>query len=98
MFPRSQYLKEIIERKDNGRIKIITGLRRCGKSVLLFEIYRDHLISEGVSPAQIIDVALDDLSNARYRNPIELDKYFRERITDSSKRYYLLHENNAHNG
>ena len=90
MFPRNQYLKEIIARKDNGRVKIITGLRRCGKSVLLFEIYRDYLINEGVDSEQIIGVALDELSNAKYRNPLELDKFFRERITDSSKRYYLF--------
>lgn len=90
MLPRSQYLKEIINLKDNGRIKIITGLRRCGKSVLLFEIYRDYLISEGISPEQIIGVALDELSNAKYRNSLELDKFFREQINDSSKRYYLF--------
>ena len=90
MLPRNQYLKEIIALKDNGRVKIITGLRRCGKSVLLFEIYRDYLINEGVDSEQIIGVALDELSNAKYRNPLELDKFFRERITDSSKRYYLF--------
>ena len=90
VFPRSQYLRELIDLKDNGRVKIVTGLRRCGKSVLLFEIYRDYLISEGVQPEQIIGVALDDLSNAKYRNPMELDKFFREQITDSSKRYYLF--------
>ncbi len=90
MLPRNQYLKEIIALKDNGRVKIITGLRRCGKSVLLFELYRDYLISNGVEADQIIGLALDDLSNAKYRNPIELDKYFREKITDNSQRYYLF--------
>lgn len=90
MFPRNQYLNEIIDLKDNGRIKIITGLRRCGKSVLLFEIYRNYLISTGVQPEQIIGVALDDLKNVKYRNPLELDKFFREQITDNSKRYYLF--------
>ena len=90
MLPRTQYLKELVDLKDNGRIKIITGLRRCGKSVLLFEIYRDYLISEGVQPEQIIGVALDDISNAKYRNPMELDRFFREKITDSDKRYYLF--------
>ena len=90
MLPRRQYLKELISLKDNGRVKIITGLRRCGKSVLLFEIYRDYLISEGVKPEQIIGLALDDLSNAKYRNPLELDKFFREQIKDSGKRYYLF--------
>lgn len=90
MFPRNQYLNELIDLKDNGRVKIITGLRRCGKSVLLFEIYRNYLINEGVLPEQIIGVALDDLKNVKYRNPLELDKFFREQITDNSKRYYLF--------
>lgn len=90
MYPRSQYLKELIALKDNGRVKIITGLRRSGKSVLLFELFRDHLLGEGVKPEQIIGLALDELSNAKYRNPMELDRFFRERITDKSKRYYLF--------
>ena len=75
MYPREQYLKEIISKKDNGRIKIITGLRRSGKSVLLFQLYREWLLGEGVKEDQIIALALDILENARYRNPLELDKY-----------------------
>ena len=90
MLPRNQYLKKLIELKDNGRVKIITGLRRSGKSVLLLEIYRDYLIGEGIQPEQIISVALDDLSNARYRNPMELDDFFRKKITDDTKKYYLF--------
>ena len=69
MYPREQYLKEIISKKDNGRIKIITGLRRSGKSVLLFQLYREWLLGEGVKEDQIIALALDILENARYRNP-----------------------------
>ncbi|MBP5268714.1 MAG: ATP-binding protein [Ruminococcus sp.] len=80
----------MIDLKDNGRVKIITGLRRSGKSVLLLEIYRDYLIGEGIQPEQIISVALDDLSNARYRNPMELDDFFRKKITDDTKKYYLF--------
>lgn len=90
MLPRNQYLKKLIDLKDNGRVKIITGLRRSGKSVLLLEIYRDYLIGEGIQPEQIISVALDDLSNARYRNPMELDDFFRKKITDGTKKYYLF--------
>ncbi|SEP84732.1 hypothetical protein SAMN02910289_00667 [Lachnospiraceae bacterium RM5] len=90
MLPRNQYLKKLIDLKDNGRVKIITGLRRSGKSVLLLEIYRDYLIGEGIQPEQIISVALDDLSNARYRNPMELDNFFRKKITDDTKKYYLF--------
>lgn len=90
MLPRTQYLEKLIRKKDNGRVKVITGLRRCGKSVLLFHLYREYLINEGVSPDQIIGLALDTLANAKYRNPIELDQHIREQITDSSKRYYVL--------
>ncbi len=90
MYPRTEYLRQIISKKDNGRIKIITGLRRSGKSVLLFHLYREWLLGEGVHEDQIISLALDVFENARYRNPMELDKYIRERITDSGKRYYIL--------
>ena len=90
MYPRAQYLKQIISKKDNGRIKIITGLRRSGKSVLLFQLYRDWLLREGVKEDQIIALALDILENAKYRNPLELDKYVRTHMVDSQKRYYIF--------
>ncbi len=84
MLPRKQYVDELIKLRDNGRVKIITGLRRSGKSVLLFDLFRDFLLSEGVGQEQIVGVQLDDLANAKYRNPFELDKYIREQITDIS--------------
>ena len=90
MYLRQQYLNQLIERKNNGRVKIITGLRRSGKSVLLFQLYRDHLISEGVSEDQIIALALDVYENARYRNPAELDHYIREQISLKGRQYYIL--------
>lgn len=90
MYPREQYLKEIISKKDNGRIKIITGLRRSGKSVLLFQLYREWILGEGVKEDQIIALALDILENARYRNPLELDKYVRDHMVDPKKRYYIF--------
>ena len=83
-------MKEIISKKDNGRIKIITGLRRSGKSVLLFQLYREWLLGEGVKEDQIIAIALDILENARYRNPLELDKYIRDHMIDPKKRYYIF--------
>ena len=90
MYPRLQYLDQLISKKDNGRIKIITGLRRSGKSVLLFQLYREWLLSEGIREDQIIALALDVLENAMYRNPMELDKYIREHMTDPNKRYYIF--------
>ncbi len=90
MLPRTQYLNELIDLRNNGRVKIISGLRRCGKSVLLFDLYRNYLIGEGIKPEQIIGIALDDLSNMKYRNPLELDKYVRSRIENESQRYYIF--------
>ena len=90
MLPRRQYLNMLIGKKNNGRVKVITGLRRCGKSVLLFQLYKNYLISEGIPEEQIIGLALDIFSNAKYRNPVELDKYIRERTTDSNKQYYIF--------
>ena len=90
MYPREQYLKKIISKKDNGRVKIITGLRRSGKSVLLFRLYREWLLGEGVKEDQIIALALDILENAKYRNPLELDKYVRDHMVDPKKRYYIF--------
>ena len=90
MSPREQYLNKIISKKDNGRIKIITGLRRSGKSVLLFQLYRDWLISEGIHEDHIIALALDIWENAKYRNPIELDKYVRDRMVADGEKYYIF--------
>lgn len=89
-FGRQQYMKELVNKKNNGRVKIITGIRRCGKSYLLFELFVRHLIECGVEKNQIVTLALDDFSKAKYRDPIELDKYIRENIIDSSKQYYVL--------
>ena len=90
MYPREQYLNNIISKKDNGRIKIITGLRRSGKSVLLFQLYRDWLIREGIHEDHIIALALDIWENAKYRNPIELDKYVRDRMVADGEKYYIF--------
>ena len=90
MLQRKQYLEKLIEKKDNGRVKVITGLRRCGKSVLLFDLYRNYLLDHGIEQSQIIALALDVLANSRYRNPIELDGFIRKRIADNGKRYYVF--------
>ncbi len=87
---RNQYLDKLIKRKNNGFIKIITGVRRCGKSYLLFELYRDYLRESGVEDKNVIEIALDDISNIKYRNPIELDRYIREAVIDKKETYYVL--------
>ena len=87
---RDSYLNKLISKKENGLIKVITGIRRCGKSYLLFNIYYNYLISTGVKKDQIIQLALDDIINIKYRNPIELNKYIRELTKDTSKTYYVF--------
>ena len=89
-YERRQYLDELIKKKDNGRVKVITGLRRCGKSYLLFKLFYDRLIESGVAEDQIITLALDEIDNARYRNPFELNSYVKDRIKDGKRRYYVF--------
>lgn len=87
---RKRYINKLISLRDNGQVKIITGIRRCGKSFLLKVLYREYLLRHGVGVEQIIMIDLDDDSNIRYRNPIELGKLIRQRTADSSKRYYIM--------
>lgn len=90
LIKRDFYLQELISRKGNGLIKVITGIRRCGKSYLLFELYRDYLLSEGVKEDNIISLALDDDANAAYRDANELSKYVRSKVADKSQMYYVF--------
>ena len=90
MIERKKYLDKLISKKENGLVKVITGIRRCGKSYLLFNIYKDYLISTGVSEEQIIELALDDDENIRYRNPLELGEHLRSLTADKSKTYYIF--------
>lgn len=90
MIQRQFYLDKLISKKGNGLIKVVTGIRRCGKSYLLFNIYKNYLISIGVEEKYIIGLALDEAINAKYRNPLELDKYIREQIVDKDKVYYVF--------
>ena len=89
-YARKQYLDQMIRRRDNGRIKVITGLRRSGKSYLLFTLYRQYLLDTGVQEDQIVGLALDEIDNAKYRNPFELNKIVKERTPDKDKRYYVF--------
>lgn len=87
---RDRYLNQIIAKKQDGMIKIITGIRRCGKSYLLNVLFRQHLLDEGVQESEIIMLALDEDINIRYRNPLELGKYIREQCADKSRNFYIL--------
>lgn len=89
-YERKQYLNQLIHKKDNGRIKIITGLRRSGKSYLLFTLYRQYLLDSGVQEDQIVGIALDEIDHARYRNPFALNTFVKERTANKSKRYYVF--------
>lgn len=89
-YARKQYIEQLIQKRDNGRVKVITGLRRSGKSYLLFTLYRQYLMDSGIGEDQVIGLALDEIDNARYRNPFELNKAIKERITDKNKRYYVF--------
>lgn len=87
---RDKYLNKLIAKKENGLIKVITGIRRCGKSYLLFNLYHEYLNSVGILDANIIELALDEIMNARYRNPMELDAFIRKKIADKNQKYYVF--------
>lgn len=89
-YSRRQYLDKLIRKKGNGRVKVVTGLRRAGKSYLLFKLYYDYLIESGVKSDQIITLALDEIENSRYRNPFELNAYVKDRIKDRNICYYVF--------
>ena len=92
MIPRDKYLNQLVERMNNGKIKVITGIRRCGKSVLVNELFYDRLIAQGIPEDHIIRLSLEDNINARYRNPLHLDEYIRSLIKDPKNYYVLLDE------
>ena len=71
---RERYIKQLVARRENGSIKVITGIRRCGKSYILFNLYRDHLLSTGVKDSQIIALALDDETIILLRQPPVMKK------------------------
>jgi predicted AAA+ superfamily ATPase len=90
---RDLYLKRLIARKNNGLIKIITGIRRCGKSYLLDPLFKNHLLHEGVPPDHIIKIELDRISNRRFhRDPEAFDSHIRSLIKDNGQYYLLLDE------
>ena len=89
---RDYYLQELIDRIDNGLIKIITGIRRCGKSYLLNKIFKNYLINNGIDDEHIIQLSLDENKNKKYLDPDVLDEYVRSLIKDNNKYFILLDE------
>ncbi len=89
---RPNYLNRLINSKHNGLIKVVTGLRRSGKSFLLFQLFHRHLIDVGVDRSHIIEIALDDLMNERLLNPFNMLTFIRERLIDDQQYYVLIDE------
>ncbi len=89
---RDFYLNKLIQHKKNSMVKIITGIRRCGKSYLLFKLFRDHLIESGIEEDHIISIALDDFGNRKLQNPEALYHYVKSQIVDGEDYYILLDE------
>ena len=89
---RELYLDQLIKKQNNGLIKIITGIRRCGKSFLLDPIFREYLLEHGVSENHIIKIDFDERRNKKYLDPDVLDDYIRSLIVDDQMYYLLLDE------
>lgn len=87
---RNKYIEALISKRWNGKVKIITGIRRCGKSFLLSTLYKDYLKQEGVSEDCFIEIALDRKANIKYRNPNVLYEYIMDKACDEEKRYYVF--------
>lgn len=89
---RNRYLNTLISKKHNGLIKVITGMRRCGKSYLLFTLFKEHLLSDGIDEDHIIEIAFDAFENKKYRDPDVLYPYLKEQTKDDAMYYVLLDE------
>ena len=92
LFERKQYLQQLISAEDNGMIKIITGIRRCGKSFLLFNLYKQHLLSRGIPASHIVEVNLEDRRCKKLRDPDNLLQYIDSQIKDAERYFILLDE------
>lgn len=89
---RDKYLNDLINRMHNGMIKVITGIRRCGKSYLIFHIFKEYLLNQGVDKQHIIEIELDQRKNKKYRNPDVILDYIESCIIDEQQYYILLDE------
>ena len=90
IYNRKKYVRILADKQWNGRIKVITGLRRCGKSTVLFELFKSYLLETGVRTDHILEIALDIDENEQYRDPYELAKFIREKCGGSDDKYYLF--------
>lgn len=90
LIKRENYIQQLKRKQWNGRIKILTGIRRCGKSTILFDIFRNELIRDGFPEENIVALALDDDANEKYRDPHILSEYVRKRCSDEEKKYIVL--------
>lgn len=89
---RNKYLSRLLDSRLNGLVKIVTGIRRSGKSFLLFNIFKQRLLNEGVDAGHIIEMQFDDFANKRYRVPEVFYNYVKERIKDGRVYYIILDE------
>lgn len=89
---RDRYLQKLVRKMHNGMVKVVTGLRRSGKTYLLFTLFYDYLLKNGVQEDHVIHIALDDFANREFRNPDVLYRYVKSRITDDRMYYILLDE------
>ncbi|HKM28764.1 MAG TPA: AAA family ATPase, partial [Anaerovoracaceae bacterium] len=89
---REYYLNQIKLREQNGMVKVITGVRRCGKSYMLFELFMKDLLSRGIERGHIIDIALDSIENEQLREPHVLFEFLKSKIKDKEQYYIFLDE------
>ena len=89
---RDYYLQKLIAKKHNGLIKVITGMRRCGKSYLLFTLFKKHLLESRVAEDHIVEIPFDSFESKKYRDPEVLYPYVKEKLVDDQKYYILLDE------
>ena len=89
---RDIYLNKLISKRNNGLIKVVTGVRRCGKSYLLFTLFKNYLLSAGIDEQHIIEIAFDAFENRQFRDPDVLYPYLKEKIQGDDMYYVLLDE------
>ena len=89
---RDKYLNDLINRMHNGMIKVVTGIRRCGKSYLIFTIFKNYLLELGIDEKHIISIELDQRKDRKYRDPDTILDYIESSITDEGQYYVLLDE------